>query len=49
MTSSLGEVTLRLWSDADFWLLERLMGDPLMTQHLGGPETPEQLRKRHGR
>jgi len=25
------------------------MGDPAMTEHLGGPETPEQLRKRHAR
>lgn len=25
------------------------MGDPEMTRHLGGPETPEQLRRRHRR
>ncbi len=50
MTSSpRNNVALRLWSDADFWLLERSLGDPLMMRHLGGPETPEQLRKRHAR
>ena len=30
-------------------LLERLMGDPRMTEHLGGPESPEKLRERQGR
>jgi RimJ/RimL family protein N-acetyltransferase len=30
-------------------LLERLMGDAEMTAHLGGPETAEQIRKRHQR
>lgn len=48
-TSPRDEVTLRSWSEDDFWLLERSLGDPEMTQHLGGPETPEQLRKRHRR
>ena len=41
------DVTLRPWSADDLWLLERLMGDPLMTAHLGGPETPEKIRRRH--
>src|SRR5689334_22902563 len=27
----------------------RLMGDPDMTKHLGGPETPEKIRERHQR
>jgi RimJ/RimL family protein N-acetyltransferase len=30
-------------------VLERLLGDPAMTVHIGGPETPEQLRARHER
>ena len=30
-------------------LLERLMGDPRMTEHLGGPESPEKLRERQAR
>jgi RimJ/RimL family protein N-acetyltransferase len=42
-------VNLRLWSDGDYPLLERLMGDPAMTVYLGGPEPLEQVRKRHER
>jgi RimJ/RimL family protein N-acetyltransferase len=43
------DVDIRPWSDGDFPLLERLMGDPAMTDHLGGPETPEKIRERHER
>ncbi len=43
------EVTLRPWSDGDLPLLERLMGDPAMTEHLGGPESLEAIRLRHAR
>ena len=43
------EVALRPWSPSDLALLERLMGDPGMTAHLGGPETPEKIRQRHER
>ena len=43
------EVGLRPWSEGDVGLLERLMGDPLMTDHLGGPETPEKIRNRNER
>ena len=43
------EVTLRGWAEGDLALLTRLLGDPAMTEHLGGPETPEQLRARHER
>jgi RimJ/RimL family protein N-acetyltransferase len=39
-------VTLEPWGDGDLQLLERLMGDPRMTEHLGGPESPEKLRDR---
>ena len=42
-------VTLQPWGSGDLPLLERLMGDPLMTKHLGGPESPEKLRERQGR
>jgi RimJ/RimL family protein N-acetyltransferase len=42
-------VNLRPWSNEDLPLLERLMGDPAKTGHLGGPETPEQIRARHER
>ncbi len=43
------QVSIRPWSDGDLALLQRLMGDPVMTEHLGGPETPEKIRERHGR
>jgi RimJ/RimL family protein N-acetyltransferase len=42
-------VTLEPWGSDDLPLLERLMGDPLMTEHLGGPESPDKLRERQGR
>ena len=42
-------VTLEPWGSGDLPLLERLMGDPRMTEHLGGPEAPEKLRKRQSR
>ena len=40
-------ISLRPWAEQDLPLLERLMGDPAMTEYLGGPETPEKIRKRH--
>lgn len=43
------EVELRPWGEGDFWLMERLLGDPAMMEHLGGPESPEKLRSRHER
>jgi len=42
-------VQLLPWSEEDLPLLEKLMGDPEMTTYLGGPETPEQILKRHQR
>jgi RimJ/RimL family protein N-acetyltransferase len=42
-------VTIEPWGSGDLPLLERLMGDPRMTEHLGGPETPEKLRERQSR
>jgi hypothetical protein len=33
-------VSLEPWCSGDLPLLERLMGDPRMTEHLGGPESP---------
>ena len=42
-------VDLRPWSEGDLPLLYKLMGDPEMTKHLGGPETAEQIEKRHRR
>lgn len=43
------KVTLEPWGSGDLPLLERLMGDPRMTEHLGGPESPEKLRDRQDR
>lgn len=42
-------VDLRPWAEGDLPLLERLMGDPAMTEHLGGPESPEKIRSRNER
>jgi RimJ/RimL family protein N-acetyltransferase len=42
-------VTLEPWSSTDLPLLKRLMGDPRMTVHLGGPESPAKLRERQSR
>jgi RimJ/RimL family protein N-acetyltransferase len=43
------DIELRPWSEEDFPLLVRLLGDPEMTRHLGGPESSDQLRNRHRR
>jgi RimJ/RimL family protein N-acetyltransferase len=42
-------VDIRPWSNDDLPLLERLRGDPMMNEHLGGPETPEKIRERQER
>jgi RimJ/RimL family protein N-acetyltransferase len=39
-------VRLEPWSKDDLPLLERLLSDPVMMQHLGGPESPEKIAKR---
>ena len=43
------EVILQPWSENDLPLLEKLLGDPNTMAPLGGPETPEQIQKRHQR
>ena len=40
------DISLRPWSEGDLSLMEHLLGDPGMTVHLGGPESPEQIRRR---
>ena len=40
-------VRLEPWGEADLPLLRRLLGDPAMTEHLGGPESPEKIAERH--
>jgi RimJ/RimL family protein N-acetyltransferase len=42
-------VTLEPWTDADFGLLRRLLGDPAMMEHLGGPEPEHKLAERQAR
>ena len=42
-------VSIRPWGEGDLPLLRRLLGDPAMTEHLGGPETEGQLLSRHQR
>jgi anti-anti-sigma factor len=37
------------WGGRDLPLLERLMGDPRITEHLGGPESPARLPERRQR
>ena len=43
------EFRIELWGDDDLPLLEQLMGDPAMTEYLGGPESPEKIAGRHRR
>jgi len=42
-------VALRPWLDGDLGLLQRLLGDPAMMAHLGGPESPQAIEARHQR
>ena len=42
-------VRLEPWGEGDLPLLERLVGDPVMMEHLGGPESPEKIRERQVR
>jgi RimJ/RimL family protein N-acetyltransferase len=42
-------VRIERWGDEDLPLLEKLLGDPKMTEHLGGPESREKLVERQTR
>jgi RimJ/RimL family protein N-acetyltransferase len=42
-------VSLRPWEPGDLELLRRLVGDPAMMVHLGGPEPDERIADRHRR
>ena len=42
-------VRLEPWGEGDLPLLEQLLGNPEMTEHLGGPDSPEQIAQRHAR
>ena len=45
----MSEYRLEPWGEGDEPLLQRLLGDPVMTEHLGGPESPEKIADRHER
>jgi RimJ/RimL family protein N-acetyltransferase len=42
-------VRLAQWGEGDLALLEKLLGDPAMMEHLGGPESLEKIAERHAR
>ncbi|HST26452.1 MAG TPA: GNAT family N-acetyltransferase [Gaiellaceae bacterium] len=42
-------VRLEPWGPGDLPLLQKLLGDPAMMEHLGGPETPEKIAERQAR
>ena len=45
----MAEVRLEPWGPADKPLLEQLVGDPAMMEHLGGPESAEKIADRQSR
>jgi RimJ/RimL family protein N-acetyltransferase len=47
VTTAGPQIRLRPWSPDDLPLLERLLGDPAMTVHMGGPEPRVKLRRLH--
>ena len=49
MTSDRAAVHIEPWGEGDLALLEKLMGDPAMTEHFGGPESREKIAERQGR
>jgi RimJ/RimL family protein N-acetyltransferase len=42
-------VQLEPWGEDDLALLQALVGDPVMMEHLGGPESPEKIVERQAR
>ncbi|HYO62011.1 MAG TPA: GNAT family N-acetyltransferase [Actinomycetota bacterium] len=42
-------VTIEPWGPGDLPLLTKILGDPAMTEHLGGPESDDALAARQGR
>ena len=45
----MNDVLLQPWSEEDLPLLQQLLGDAEVTEHLGGPESEEQILRRHQR
>jgi RimJ/RimL family protein N-acetyltransferase len=44
-----GTAQIEPWGEGDLRLLEGLLGDPAMMEHLGGPESREKIAERHTR
>ena len=42
-------ISLEPWTDDDLPLVQALLGDPVMMEHLGGPEDPDRIVERHAR
>src|SRR4051794_31182427 len=42
-------IELQPWTKDDLPLVQALLGDPVMMEHLGGPEAPERIAERHQR
>jgi RimJ/RimL family protein N-acetyltransferase len=42
-------IRLEPWAESDLPLLQRLNGDPAMMEHVGGPESPKKIARRHAR
>lgn len=47
--SARADVRIEPWGEGDLPLLHGLLGDPVMMEHLGGPDTAEQIEARHAR
>jgi RimJ/RimL family protein N-acetyltransferase len=46
---NLNSVRIEPWSEGDLPLLKKIMGDPEMTEHFGGPESQEKIAERQTR
>ena len=45
----MSDVRIEPWGAGDRSLLEQTLSDPAMTQHLGGPESPEKIAERQAK
>ncbi len=43
------DLRLEPWTEDDLPLVQALLGDPAMMEHLGGPEAPDKIIERHAR
>lgn len=42
-------IRIEQWGEGDLPLLQKCLGDPVMTEHLGGPESEEKIAERQAR